>query len=98
MWPLSIFLFVATAAPQQQQLNVFQDFRGLKLPAMQHRQLQDHATSRKLIDESQRNTCLHHAQLFLPPPGWPGACACRHDNLHTRQRPATKTGIAPPEC
>jgi hypothetical protein len=37
MWPLSIFLFVATAAPQQ-PLDVFQDFRNLKLPAMQHRQ------------------------------------------------------------
>ena len=38
MWPLSIFLFVATAAPQQQPLNVFQDFHNLKLPVMQHRQ------------------------------------------------------------
>jgi hypothetical protein len=37
MWPLSIFLFVATAAPQQ-PLDVFQDFRNLKLPAMQHSQ------------------------------------------------------------
>ena len=27
MWPLSIFLFVAAAAPQQKPLDVFQDFR-----------------------------------------------------------------------
>jgi hypothetical protein len=64
MWPLSIFLFVATAAPQQQQLNVFQDSRSLKLPAMQHRQF-DHATSRKLIDESQRNTCYTMRSYFF---------------------------------
>ena len=39
MWPLSIFLFVATAAPQQQPLNASQDFLALPLPAMQHGQL-----------------------------------------------------------
>jgi len=65
MWPLSIFLFVATAAPQQQQLNVFQDFRSLKLPAAQHRQLQGDTTSRKLIDESQSNTCYTMRSYFF---------------------------------
>jgi hypothetical protein len=65
MWPLSIFLFVATAAPQQQQLNVFQDFSSLKLPAMQHRQLLDDATSRKWIDESRRNTCFTMRSYFF---------------------------------
>ncbi len=28
MWPLSIFLFVATAAPQQQPLDASQDFHS----------------------------------------------------------------------
>ncbi len=65
MWPLSIFLFVATAAPQQQQLNVFQDFRSLKLPAAQHTQLSNDATSHKLIDESQRNTCYTMRSYFF---------------------------------
>jgi hypothetical protein len=56
MWPLSVFLFLATAAPQQNQLNVFQDFDHLKLPVMQHSQF-DGAMGRKLVEESQRNTC-----------------------------------------
>jgi hypothetical protein len=56
MLPLSIFLFVATAAPQQQPLNVFQDFRNQKLPAMQHQQF-DETMARQLIEQSQRNTC-----------------------------------------
>jgi len=64
MWPLSIFLFVATAAPQQQPLNVFQDFRQLKLPILQHQQL-DHTTSRKLVDDSQRNTCYTMRSYFF---------------------------------
>jgi hypothetical protein len=64
MWPLSIFLFVATAAPQQQPLDVFQDFRQLKLPILQHRQL-DHTTSRKLVDESRRNTCYTMRSYFF---------------------------------
>jgi hypothetical protein len=64
MWPLSIFLFVATAAPQQQPLNVFQDFRQLKLPIMQHRQL-DQTISRKLVDDSQRNTCYTMRSYFF---------------------------------
>jgi hypothetical protein len=64
MWPLNIFLFVATAAPQQQSLDVFQDFRSLKLPAMQHRQLDD-VTSRKLIDATRRNTCYTMRSYFF---------------------------------
>ena len=64
MWPLSIFLFVATAAPQQPQLNVSQDFRALALPIMQHRQL-DHTTSRNLLDESRRNTCYTMRSYFF---------------------------------
>ena len=64
MWPLSIFLFVATAAPQQQPLNVSQDFLSLKLPAMQHRQ-PDHTSPPKLIDESRRNTCYTMRSYFF---------------------------------
>ena len=66
MWPLSVFLFlaVAAAAPQQKSLDVFQDFRHLKLPVMQHRQL-DNATARKLLDESQRNTCFTMRSYFF---------------------------------
>jgi hypothetical protein len=64
MWPLSIFLFVAIAAPQQQPLDVFQDFRSLKLPVMQHRQFDD-ATSHKLLEESRRNTCYTMRSYFF---------------------------------
>ena len=56
MWPLSVFLFLATAVPQQKSLDVSQDFLQLKLPATQHSQFDD-ALGRKLIAESQRNTC-----------------------------------------
>src|SRR5215831_10241080 len=64
MLPLSIFLFVATAAsPQQQPLNVFQDFRHLKLPAMQQ-QFNDEM-ARKLIEQSQRNTCYTMRSYFF---------------------------------
>ena len=55
MLPLSIFLFVATAAPQQQPLNVA-DFRTLQLPVMQPRQFDD-SLGRKLLEQSRRNTC-----------------------------------------
>ena len=58
MWPLSVFLFLAVAAaapPQQKPLDVFQDFRHLKLPVMQHRQF-NNAPARRLLDQSQRNT------------------------------------------
>jgi hypothetical protein len=64
MWPLSVFLFVATAAPQQQPLNVSHDFSLLKLPIMQHRQL-DRTITRKLIDESRRNTCYTMRSYFF---------------------------------
>jgi len=64
MWPLSIFLFVATAAPQQPQLNVFQDFRNLKLPIMQHWQFDD-SLGRKLLEENRRNTCYTMRSYFF---------------------------------
>jgi hypothetical protein len=66
MWPLSVFLFLAAAAPapQQKPLDVFQDFRNLKLPVMQHRQL-DNATARRLLEESRRNTCFTMRSYFF---------------------------------
>src|SRR3954453_1880122 len=64
MLPLSIFLFVATAAPQQQPLNVFQDFHNLELPVMQSKQIDD-ATTRKLTEESKRNTCYTMRSYFF---------------------------------
>jgi hypothetical protein len=41
MWPLSIFLFVATAAPQQKPPDVSQDFRQLNPPIMQSSKVDD---------------------------------------------------------
>lgn len=67
MWPLSIFLFLAAAgvaAPQQKSLDVSQDFRHLKLPVMQHGQLND-APTRGLIEESRRNTCFTMRSYFF---------------------------------
>ena len=64
MWPLSIFLFVATAAPQQQPLDISQDFRNLKLTVMQHRELGD-VTARKFIPDPQRNTCFTMRSYFF---------------------------------
>src|ERR1041385_9477923 len=64
MWPLSIFLFVATAAPQQQPLDVFQDFRNLQLPRMQHKKSDDE-TFRKLSNDDQRNTCYTMRSYFF---------------------------------
>jgi hypothetical protein len=64
MWPLSIFLFVATAAPPQQAPDASQDFRTLTLPAMQH-WLIDNAAPRKLMDESRRNTCYTMRSYFF---------------------------------
>jgi len=64
MWPLSIFLFVATAAPQQQPLNASQDFRTLQLPVVQHRQFDD-SLGRKLLEESRRNTCYTMRSYFF---------------------------------
>ncbi|MBZ5503955.1 MAG: hypothetical protein LAO78_00585 [Acidobacteriia bacterium] len=64
MWPLSFFLFFATAAPQQKPLDVSQDFLHLKLPVMQHRQF-NATMERKLIEESQRNTCYTMRSYFF---------------------------------
>lgn len=64
MWPLSIFLFVATAAPQQQPLNASQDFLASRLPAMQHQQ-PGHTITRKLIDDTRRNTCYTMRSYFF---------------------------------
>ena len=64
MWPLSIFLFVAIAAPQQKPPDVFQDFTSLKLPAMQHTQSDD-ATFRKLSNNARRNTCYTMRSYFF---------------------------------
>ncbi|MGZ4855688.1 MAG: hypothetical protein ACXV96_10765 [Candidatus Angelobacter sp.] len=64
MWPLSIFLSLATAVPQQKPLDVFQDFLQLKLPVMQHRQFDD-TRARKLMEESQRNTCYTMRSYFF---------------------------------
>ena len=61
MWPLSIFLFVATAAPQQKPPDVSQDFHHLKLPVMQL----DGAKARRLMQESQRNTCFTMRSYFF---------------------------------
>jgi hypothetical protein len=65
MWPLSVFLFLAAAAasPQQKSLDVFQDFRNLKLPVMQHRQSDNAA--RRLLEESRRNTCFTMRSYFF---------------------------------
>jgi len=66
MLPLSVFLFLIAAAPapQQKPLDVSHDFRQLKLPVMQHSQL-DKLTARKLIDESRRNTCFTMRSYFF---------------------------------
>jgi hypothetical protein len=64
MWPLSIFLFSALASSQQKPLDVLQDFRHLKLPTVQRRQVDD-AAARKLIEESQRNTCYTMRSYFF---------------------------------
>ena len=64
MWPLSFFLFFAAAAPQQKPLDVYQDFLHLKLPVMQQPQ-HDTVMARKLIEESQRNTCFTMRSYFF---------------------------------
>jgi len=67
MLPLSVFLFLIIAAPvppQQKPLDVFQDFHHLTLPVMQHRQLDD-ATGRRLLEDSQRNTCYTMRSYFF---------------------------------
>ena len=57
MWPLSLFLLFATAAPPQQPLDASQDFFHPKLPLIQHGQF-GNATTRNFTDESQRITCF----------------------------------------
>ncbi|HXA83802.1 MAG TPA: hypothetical protein VNZ47_01925 [Candidatus Dormibacteraeota bacterium] len=64
MWPLSIFLFFAAAAPQQKPLDLSHDFLQLRLPIMQHRQFDD-SMGRKLIEERQRNTCYTMRSYFF---------------------------------
>lgn len=66
MWPLSISLFLAAAAaaPQQKPLDVPQDFRHLKLPVMQHRQI-GNAAARRSLEESRRNTCFTMRSYFF---------------------------------
>jgi len=66
MWPLSVFLFLVAAAPalQQKPLDVFQDFRNLKLPVMQPRQL-DKLTARRILETSRRNTCFTMRSYFF---------------------------------
>jgi hypothetical protein len=64
MWPLSVFLFVATAAPQQKPPDVFQNFSQLKLPIMQHRQ-PDYTLPPRVIDQSRRNTCYTMRSYFF---------------------------------
>ncbi len=64
MWPLSLFLFVATAAPQQQPPDVSQDFRLLKPPVTQRMQ-RDEAMARRLMQESQLNTCYTMRSYFF---------------------------------
>jgi len=66
MWPLSVFLFLAVVAvaPQQKSLDVFQDFRQLKLPVMQHRQF-NNAPARRLLGQSRRNTCFTMRSYFF---------------------------------
>ena len=61
MWPLSIFLFVATAAPQQKPPDASQDFHHLKLPVMQL----DKAMARSVMQESRRNTCYTMRSYFF---------------------------------
>jgi hypothetical protein len=64
MWPLSVFLFVATAAPQQKPPGVLQNFSQLKLPIMQHRQ-PDYTLPSRVIDQSRRNTCYTMRSYFF---------------------------------
>jgi hypothetical protein len=63
MWPLGIFLFFATAAPQQASPDVSHLLQPKQL-AMQHlwRTTQ---VLRKEIDESQRNTCFTMRSYFF---------------------------------
>jgi hypothetical protein len=101
MWPLSIFLFVATAAPPQQPLHVSQDFRQLKLPVMQH-QLIDDPSTRRLLDGSRRNTCYTMRSYFFrrqdgkaPVPAGMTTCTPASVLQQRRVSPAPKVKFVP---
>jgi hypothetical protein len=64
MWPLSLLLFVATAAPPQQPLNASQDFLASRLPAVQLAQ-PDLTIIPKVIDDTRRNTCYTMRSYFF---------------------------------
>ena len=96
MWPLSIFLFVATAAPQQPQLNVFQDFRNLKLPVMQHWQFDD-SLGRKLLEENRRNTCYTMRSYFFRRQDGPAPVPAGMTTCTPGERAPAKTSIPPTE-
>jgi hypothetical protein len=66
MLPLSVFLFFVAAAapPQQKPLDVSQDFRQLKLPVMQHRQL-DGATAHRIREAGRSNICFTMRSYFF---------------------------------
>jgi hypothetical protein len=61
MWPLSIFLFLGTALAPHSPLGLSHDFPQLKLPVMQHRQLD----GRELTEERRRNTCYTMRSYFF---------------------------------
>lgn len=64
MWPLSIFLISALAAPQQQPPDVSRNFSQLILPIMQYSQPDRH-TANKLLEDSRRNTCYTMRSYFF---------------------------------
>jgi len=64
MWPLSVFLFLAIAAPQQKPLNVFHHSGHLKLSATQQSAFDD-SMPRQLIAQRQRNTCYTMRSYFF---------------------------------
>jgi hypothetical protein len=98
MWPLSVFLFLAIAAPQQNQLNVFRDFGHVKLPAMQPSAFDDTMAR----ENSLRNTCYTMRSYFFRqqdgnPPVPAGMSTCIPANV-TRQlkvSPAPRVKFVP---
>jgi hypothetical protein len=98
MWPLSVFLFLATVAPQQNKLNVFQNFDHLKLPAMQYSPFDDTMAR----EHSLRNTCYTMRSYFFRqqdgnPPVPAGMSTCIPANV-TRQlkvSPAPRVKFVP---
>ena len=63
MWPLGVFLFFATAAPQQASPDLTHIFQP-KLLARQSLQKQI-LDLRKLIDENRNNTCFTMRSYFF---------------------------------